>query len=204
MSRSAAALLIFAASAGIMIVEITAARLLAPALGTTVHVWAAVIAFVLLGLAIGNWFGGRQAAALTRATARLSRAFFLAAIGTLASWILIASLPPLTVRPWSLAVPVLALPFAIPAMATGMVKPIATALALNHAQSRSGRIIGAMYAANAAGAVLGTFLSGFVFAAFLGLSETMIGTAGIFLLCAAILSVARTAARLPSEEGETP
>ncbi len=45
--------------AAVMAVELLAARMLAPWFGTSLYVWSAVMAFTLVGLAIGYFFGGR-------------------------------------------------------------------------------------------------------------------------------------------------
>jgi len=45
--------------ASVMAVELLAARMLAPWFGTSLYVWSAVMAFTLVGLAIGYFFGGR-------------------------------------------------------------------------------------------------------------------------------------------------
>lgn len=52
---------LFAALEGgaVMAVELLAARMLAPWFGTSLYVWATVMAFTLLGLAIGYFIGGR-------------------------------------------------------------------------------------------------------------------------------------------------
>src|SRR5260221_11134955 len=51
----------FVIGAGVMAVELTASRLLAPYFGASMFVWTSLIVTVLLALAVGYWFGGSLA-----------------------------------------------------------------------------------------------------------------------------------------------
>ena len=55
------ALAIFLSSAGLMVLEIAAGRLLAPYIGVSLYSWTAIIGVVLAGIAFGTWLGGRYA-----------------------------------------------------------------------------------------------------------------------------------------------
>lgn len=41
-----------------MVLEIAAARLIAPYLGVSLYTWSSIIGVILAGLALGNWLGG--------------------------------------------------------------------------------------------------------------------------------------------------
>ena len=56
-----AAALVFGASAAVLVVEITALRLLAPYLGLTLETSTLVIGIALAAIALGSWAGGRAA-----------------------------------------------------------------------------------------------------------------------------------------------
>lgn len=56
-----AAVLVFASSAAVLVVEITALRLLAPYLGLTLETSTLVIGIALAAIALGSWAGGRLA-----------------------------------------------------------------------------------------------------------------------------------------------
>ena len=56
-----AAGLVFFASAGVLVVEIVALRLLAPYFGLTLETSTLVIALALAAIAAGSWTGGRVA-----------------------------------------------------------------------------------------------------------------------------------------------
>ena len=53
--------IVFIASACGLIIEIVAARILAPSIGVSLYTWTSVIGVVLAGFSTGNYFGGRVA-----------------------------------------------------------------------------------------------------------------------------------------------
>jgi predicted MFS family arabinose efflux permease len=57
----AAAALVFLSSAAVLVLEILAARLLAPYVGVTLEVYTAIIGVILAGIAVGSWLGGKAA-----------------------------------------------------------------------------------------------------------------------------------------------
>jgi hypothetical protein len=61
LGRYAATALVFGASAGVLVVEIVALRLLAPYLGLTLETSTLVIGVALAAIALGSWTGGRAA-----------------------------------------------------------------------------------------------------------------------------------------------
>ena len=54
-------LIVFTASACGLILEIVAARILAPEIGISLYTWTSIIGVVLAGISTGNYFGGRIA-----------------------------------------------------------------------------------------------------------------------------------------------
>ena len=52
---------VFVASLCIMVLELTAGRLIASYVGFSLYTWTSVIGTVLTGIAFGSWFGGRVA-----------------------------------------------------------------------------------------------------------------------------------------------
>ena len=51
----------FINGAGLMMFELVAARLLAPAIGSSTYIWTSVIGVIIAMLALGSWLGGRVA-----------------------------------------------------------------------------------------------------------------------------------------------
>ena len=52
---------VFTASACVLIIEIVAARILAPTIGVSLYTWTGIIGVVLAGISAGNYLGGRVA-----------------------------------------------------------------------------------------------------------------------------------------------
>lgn len=187
-SRIALAAALFVASAGGLIIEITAGRLLAPYVGMTLYSWTTVIAVVLAGLSAGHWIGGFVAdRAIGRQRAGLSFAFFGASVTSLASLAILNALAgPLLAGGGHAFVTLGVLTgaaFFLPAFFSGFVGPVLTRLAIASAPERAGRILGQMFAVSALGAIAGTLASGFLFIAWIGSRNTMIVVALLFLLC---------------------
>jgi spermidine synthase len=179
---------LFIASAGSLVIEITAGRLLAPYVGMTLYSWTAVIAVVLAGLSAGHWIGGFMADRTARGQkVSLSLAFIGASVSSLASLVILNALAKPLLESGGhalLALGVLtAAAFFLPAFFAGVVGPILTRLAIARAPDRAGKILGQMFAVSALGAIAGTLASGFLFIAWLGSRNTMIAVALLFLLC---------------------
>jgi len=54
-------LIVFIASTCGLVIEIVAARILAPSIGVSLYTWTSIIGVVLAGISIGNYLGGRLA-----------------------------------------------------------------------------------------------------------------------------------------------
>jgi spermidine synthase len=187
----------FAAGAGTLATEIAASRLLAPYFGSSTVVWANIIGLILLYLSVGYWLGGRWAD--RRPEARVLGRIVLAAA------LLVAALPFLArpvldvtvqgVDAVSLGAVVgsffaaLAL-FSAPVTLLGTVSPFAIRLAIEDVRS-AGSTAGRLYALSTIGAILGTFLAALVGVPFLGTQRTMLATAGMLAVAAALLLGAR-------------
>lgn len=176
---------VFSASAALMIVEIVAARLLAPYVGVSLYTWTTLIGVILAGLSLGNWLGGfwvDRGADAREAGITL----FLSGIFCLISLLILTWLAPLLQAYranliLSSMVYVSAL-FFIPALLLGIVTPLLTALALN-LDKRTGHVLGRMHALAALGSIVGTFVAGFWLIQFFGTRSVIIGTAvGLILL----------------------
>lgn len=198
---------LFLSSAGGLVLEIVAGRLIAPYVGMSLYTWTAIIAVVLAGFSIGHWIGGRLAGPDCdhgRGARRLAAALALAAAAT------IACLPLLRL----VAGPVLASGsgpvesvllltgalFLLPSLFVGTVSPVLTKLALDAAadgDGHQGRVLGRMYALGAVGSIAGTLASGYLFIAWIGSTGTVLAVGAVFAALAAVfLWRARHAAAL--------
>jgi spermidine synthase len=177
-----AQLIVFVASAATMVVELVAGRIMAPYIGVSLYTWTSIIGVVLAGMSLGNYLGGKLA---DRAASRLTLAliFFASALSCLAILVLTE-----LIMGSGLEVPLPLVPrivffttiiFFTPACLLGFVSPIVVKLTLRDL-SRTGSIVGRIYAFSTAGSIVGTFLTGFVLVEHLG-------TRAIIWLVAAVL-----------------
>jgi spermidine synthase len=187
MSRLLVPIAVFFSAAGSLGVELAIVRLGAPYVGQSLLPWSAAIASVLLGLTAGHVLGGIAAAAA--ATLRQSR-IGLAIVWLLAGLAAAVMLPALQIvieaMPAGqgfgtgavLAIAALACP---PSLAAGFVAPMAIRVAVLMPDTRLPRMVGAIYAASAAGSVLGTAAAGFVLLERIGASGLVSVISGVWI-----------------------
>ncbi len=184
MPKFLARLLVFVTSAAVLILEILAGRLLAPYLGVSLQVFTGIIGVILAGIAVGAWAGGRAA---DRGDARRLIGPLLVAGGlTAVASPLIVDLvgPGTSTAPMSI-VAMTALAFFAPAAVLSAVPPVVVKIQL-FSLERTGSVVGTYSAIGTAGALFGTFATGFVLiAAFptrpivtgVGITLTLLGLA---------------------------
>ena len=179
---------IFLSSAGLMALEIAAARLLAPYIGVSLYSWTAIIGVILGGLSLGNWLGGVWA---DRGGDESAAGYTLGAgaLACLAVLLLLTVVAPLLQRSGLSLLTVsflfVAALFFLPAVLLGVVTPLLTTLALR-LDERTGHIVGMMHALAAFGSIAGTFATGYVFIQYFGTYAVIIGTAGVLALLAVL------------------
>lgn len=156
-------LIVFVASACIMVLELTASRLIAKHVGSSLYTWTSVIGVVLAGITVGNYLGGWIADRSNHARA-LSRLFLIASVLSY-SVLWLDTLAGSLSRPDHIGWPawivlMVAGIFLLPAVALGTISPLAASLALDRT-ARTGITVGNVYAWGALGSIVGTFLAGF-------------------------------------------
>ena len=177
---------IFLSSAILLVLEITAGRLIAPYVGVTIYSWTSIIGVVLAGLSLGNWLGGRWAdrGGDERST---GIALMLAAIFSLLSLMILTQIAPLLQASELNLISasflyVLAM-FFVPSVLLGIPTPLLTTLALR-LDRRTGHVVGRMHALAALGSIVGTFVTGFVLIQYLGSRSIIIASAAVLFLLA--------------------
>jgi spermidine synthase len=191
--RGRLGVVVFAGGTGTLATEIAASRLLAPYFGSSTIVWANIIGLILVYLSLGYWLGGKVAD--RRPEPRLLGGMILAAAGAIAVTPFVAR-PILDLALRGLdAVSVgavvgsffaaLAL-FALPVTLLGAVSPFAIRLALEDV-GEAGTVAGRLYALSTVGSIVGTFLSAIVTIPLVGTQRTMLGSAALLVLAAALL-----------------
>jgi hypothetical protein len=176
-----AAVLVFAASGAVLVLEILGVRLLAPYVGLTLETYTTIIGVVLAGIALGAAAGGRSA---DEVDPRRLLALLLIGGGVLA----LATVP--LVRLFGELLegsgPASALAIALfallpPAAVLSAVNPVVVKLQLGDLAA-SGTVVGRLSAWATAGALAGTFCTGFVLVPLLPVRATVIGLGALLVL----------------------
>ena len=177
MSSRFAGALVFFTSAAVLVLEILAGRLLAPYAGVTLETYTAIIGVALAGIAFGTWLGGRYADASASPITLLGPVLVLG--GALAA----STVPLARVLGPSLGtegiVGLVALTAIAILPATSVLSatpPIVVKLILEDLDD-TGATVGRISALGTAGALFGTFVSGFVLVATLPTSTTILSVA---------------------------
>jgi spermidine synthase len=180
--------------------EIAWTRILALVLGPTIYAFAATLAAVIAGLAIGSGVGTSLMGRTRRPAAWL--AFALTGAAMTASWtysLAGRAIPRLVAQQMAasqdvfdqilqqgmLLTAALILPTAI---CLGAAFPLALSIASDPSRQAAGRF-GLVYAVNTIGAVTGSLLAGFVFIPVLGLQNTLRVVSGCLIAATAIVLV---------------
>jgi predicted membrane-bound spermidine synthase len=189
-------LIVFLSSAVVMILEITAGRLIAPYVGVSLYSWTSIIGVVLAGLSLGNWAGGVwvDSGAADRQAGMALAASAVATLGVLLMLTLVA--PAVQSQSLGLMTASFLLSlglFFLPAACLGLVAPMLTTLALRR-DTRAGHVVGRMHALAAQGSILGTFASGFFLIQYFGTRAVIVGAGfGLLALSLPLLRGARGA-----------
>ncbi|MGH8872140.1 MAG: fused MFS/spermidine synthase, partial [Acidimicrobiia bacterium] len=184
LSQFLARSLVFVTSASVLILEILAGRLLAPYLGVSLEVFTGIIGVILAGISVGAWAGGRAA---DRGDPRRLVGPLLVAGGltAIASPLIVDLIGPATSSGPLSIVTITVMGFFAPAAVLSAIPPIVVKIRLASLQE-TGSVVGTYSAIGTAGAIFGTFVTGFVLiAAFptrpiviaVGVALTVIGLA---------------------------
>jgi SAM-dependent methyltransferase len=183
-----AALLVFVASGAVLVLEILGVRLLAPYVGLTLETYTTIIGVVLGGIAAGAALGGRAADATSPERLLVG---LLAAGGLLA----LATVPVVRVlgeagAGGGGATALLVGAFALlpPAAALSAVTPVVVKLQLRDLRA-SGTVVGRLSAWATAGALAGTFGTGFVLVPLLPVRVSVFAVGVLLLLFALATAV---------------
>jgi hypothetical protein len=161
LSPSAAAAVVFVASGAVLVLEILSLRLVAPYVGLTLEVSSAVIGCALAAITVGSWVGGRVADLLPPqklvGPLLLAAAVLVLLIGPLVRWAGDAAEYGDTSGVMATAFVTVFLPAAL----LTAVHPMIVKLQLG-ALDETGTVVGRLSGIGTAGALAGTFLTGFV------------------------------------------
>jgi predicted membrane-bound spermidine synthase len=181
-------LIVFISSFCVMVIELIAARILAPYIGVSLYTWTSIIGVILAGIALGNFLGGKLADKYPHPSL-LSIVFLVGSLATIAilpmvKWVALAS--------WLGGLPMIlrfmfktAFIFFLPAIILSMVSPLVIRLTLSDV-GKTGGTVGTIYAVSTAGSILGTFMTGFYLILWFGTRSIVWMVAGILVLIAVV------------------
>lgn len=173
----AAAVLVSGSSAAVLVVEITALRLLAPYLGLTLETSTLVIGIALAAIALGSWAGGRLA---DRRDPRRLLGPSLAVSGA------VVALTPATLRAaaeWAppLLLLIAALTILVPGALLSAVTPMVTKLRLLRLDE-TGTVVGQLSGLGTVGAIAGTVITGFVLISHVPVTVILVGLGAVLII----------------------
>ena len=175
-----------------LVIELVAARIMAPHVGVSLYTWTSIIGVILAGISLGAYAGGLIADRRPRPST-LGWLFFVSGISALFIAPLadfIGGSESLQQYATTLLARVLVIAFSVfflPAFLLGMISPVTVKLALQNLE-KSGGTVGRIYAFSTLGSIVGTFATGFLLIAWLGTRTILLGVAVTLLLSAIVFS----------------
>jgi spermidine synthase len=166
--------LVFIAAASVLVLEILAGRLMAPFVGITLETFTGIIGTVLAGIAIGAWLGG-IAADRFPPRSLLAPLFVAGGVLAMAAAPLVGLAGPSMRSAGPAEIVILAaLAFFLPAAVLSAISPIVAKIDLA-SLDETGTVVGGLSAVGTAGAIFGTFFTGFVLIATIPSRPILIG-----------------------------
>ena len=178
----------FVGSGCLLVLELVAGRILAPAIGVSLYTWTSIIGVVLAGISLGNWLGGRIA---DRRPGRgpLSAVYLFSALASVLIVALARDIDRINAPgSWPAILQVIwltTLMFFVPATLLGMATPMLVKLSLR-SLGTTGRVVGRIQAAATLGSIVGTFATGFFLISWFGTRALVAGVAGALLVLGAL------------------
>lgn len=177
-------LIVFLSGAIGMGLELIAARVLSPYVGSSNVVWTSIIGIILVSMSLGYWIGGKKADKSAN-TNELSNILLYAAVATSAIplletcvvRILAGTISNLIIAAILCAIIV----FSIPSFILAMISPFAVKIKSKE-DDEIGSLSGRISSLSTIGSIFGTFLMGFVLIPHIGVSNINIGITIILLV----------------------
>jgi spermidine synthase/MFS family permease len=186
--------LAFVTSAAVLVIEIVAARLLAPYVGVTLETYTAIIATVLAGIAGGAWLGGRLADRVAPLRA-LPPVLIVGGVLTLLSLPIVRIVGGRLTTTTPLSVTTLtAAAFLTPAIVLSMVTPLLIKQSVVTLET-TGRTVGSLSALSTAGALAGSITTGFVLVPRFR-SRVILGIVGALIIALGVVVWAAVSSKL--------
>jgi MFS family permease len=172
---------VFLSGLAIMVLELVAARLVAKYIGSSLETWTTVIAVILAGMSLGNYWGGRlsdQRNPIATLPYLLAGAALLC-LSVLVTNEFVGGLELISREPRFVGiVTTITLIFLPPACVLGTIQPMVARWAIEQS-TRTGAAFGNLGAWNTLGNILGTFLTGFVLLSSFGVRSIIVTSSAI-------------------------
>ena len=170
---------VFLSGALTMILELIAARILSPYVGSSNLIWTTIIGIMLTSMSIGYWFGGKMADKNKENDIKiLSNYLLVSAIATsiipILEVVFIDVLSQMSSNLILVAIICATVTFGIPSFLLATVSPIAVKIknnSMNHIGATSGKIS----SLSTIGSIFGTFFAGFILIPNLGVRNIILG-----------------------------
>jgi len=177
-------IVIFVTGACVLIIEITAIRILSPYFGNTIYTFSSVITIILLALSIGYYSGGRLADKNPSKLIFYSL-IFASSIGVFLLYISSYIILPAIGYYFSLSTGPLVtsfLLFLFPGLMLGMLSPFAIILKKNEDKKEGvGKISGNVFFYSTLGSIFGSLSAGFILIPKFGVDQIILGVAFVLL-----------------------
>lgn len=180
----------FVVGAAVLTFELTASRIAAPYIGTSIYIWTSIIGVILAALALGYWLGGKLADK-RRCEEDIALLLSLAAgliliINSIKDPLLGLVTNNALALQWQALIASILL-FAVPTIVLGMVSPYLARLNITKLAD-SGQKLASISAWGTVGSLFGTFLTGYVLFGFVGARYLLVGIALSLLLVSFVMS----------------
>lgn len=179
---------VFITGAAVLIIEITAVRILSPVYGSSLYVLSSILTIILTALSLGYWYGGKKADQETSVNNLLNHLFYMIAVSGL--FIIGLLIPKELILPYidSSTYPkigTLIISFGLfftPTLLLGIVSPYVIKIqSLSNPIEKIGTVVGATFFWGTAGSIFGSLITGFFLIPHLGIIQTII-LVGIILV----------------------
>lgn len=181
----------FIVGAAVLTFELTASRIAAPYIGTSIYIWTSIIGVILASLALGYWLGGKLADLRKRGEDIVLLLVLAAALILFVNIIKDPLLGAVTDNSLSLQAQALLaslLLFTAPTIVLGMISPYLARLNITKLAD-SGQKLANISAWGTIGSLVGTFLTGYVLFGLVGTRHLLIGIALVLLVVSFVMSV---------------
>jgi MFS family permease len=188
MRSSVAGALVFITAASVLVLEILALRILAPYVGVTLQTFTGIIGTVLAGIAVGAWLGG-LAADRYDPEALLGPVLVVGGVLVIATPAVVTAVGPALGGESAVQIVLLAvIGFFLPAAVLSAVAPIVAKLVLR-TLDETGAVVGRLSALGTAGAIFGTFVTGFLLVAALPSRPITWVVGGLLIVIGVVITI---------------